>query len=471
MNLLKSKTAAIREKRLQTITAYSGQPDALLTEFAGGQLAQRVRTFSQDMFNDTLYALNVITTIKNSAIVVHGASGCAVSRLVFRSKDESDGKWVITNLNERDSIMGSEAILREAITQVHKLYCPEIIFTVSTPIVAINNDDIESVVVELKDELNVAIVPVYTDGFRSKSGVTGYDIVFHSIVKHLLPPKQTEKISGLVNLFSVSENAEDMQEVSGLLQALGLTVNLFPQHASLESIKRLPFAEWSLAINPDESAYAGIILENRFNIPFLNVGIPVGIAQTEAWLARVGEFTGRKEQANQWHRLQKEKRNSLLDKPSLKQSVFVNLPPLLAFAVSELLEELGHEVTGLKLPYLDATHIALIEKIKQNKPDFSFLVGDGQIFEEENVLRKLRPGLYIGQGGDYATAIRNGISAIDIENLPIIGLEGAENLAKKIKQTLSNRSFAQLLAGINAQTYVDGWLKKTPNWYIKQEVK
>ncbi|MDR0699841.1 MAG: nitrogenase component 1 [Tannerella sp.] len=472
MSILKSRIAPIREKRLQTLVAYSGLPDVLPVELADGQLAQRVRTFSQDTFSDILYALNVITTIKNAAIVIHGASGCAVSRLTFCTKDKSHGKWAITNLNERDSIMGSDTKLRSAIKQIHKLYSPEIIFVLSTPIVAINNDDIESVVVELKDELNVAIVPVYTDGFRSKSGVTGYDIVFYAIVKQLLPPKKVDKISGLVNLFSVSENEEEINAVSELLQQIGLTVNLFPQYASLENIKRLSLAEWSLSINPDESAYAGVLLENRFHIPFLNVDIPAGGINTEVWISRIAEFTGRKEQANRWLQSEKEKRNNSPEEWSFpQQSVFVNLPPSLAFAVSELLEELGHEVTGLKIPYLEAAHIVRIEKIKQHKSNFSFLVGDGQIFEEENVLRKLQPGLYIGKGGDYAAAIRNGIPVIDIENLSVVGFNGVRNLAKKIRQTLSNRSFVELLAGMEAQTYADGWLKKNPNWYIKQEVK
>jgi nitrogenase molybdenum-iron protein alpha chain len=152
MNLLKSKTAVIREKRLQTITAYYGQSDILLEEFTAGQLTQRVRTFSQDTLNDIMYSLKIIATIKNAAVVIHGASGCAVSRLTFHLKDENNGKWAMTNLNERDSIMGSDKKLYETVKQVYQLHYPEIIFIVSTPIVAINNEEIESVAKELEGE-------------------------------------------------------------------------------------------------------------------------------------------------------------------------------------------------------------------------------------------------------------------------------------------------------------------------------
>jgi nitrogenase molybdenum-iron protein alpha chain len=472
MSLLKSKTAIIREKRLQAIAAYYGKPDTLLEEYAEGQLAQRVRTFSQDVPNDILYALQIISTVKNAALVIHGAAGCGVARLSFHLTDEIKGKWAITNLNERDSIMGSESKLREAIKQVHKLHRPEIIFIISSPVVAINNDDIESVVEELKDELNIAIVPVYTDGFRSKIGATGYDIVSHAIIKHILPARKVEKIPNLVNLLSISEKPEDIAEITRLLHEIGLTVNLFPQHASLENIKRLPQASFSIAFNLDEGDYPGVVLEKRFEIPFLQTDIPVGMAHTETWISEIGKYSEQETKVLELIQSEKEKLSAELKKDlSIKQKVFVNLPPALAFGVAELLEELGHEVIGLKLSFLDVHHIQQIEKIKANKSNFSLLVGEGQAFEEENVLRKLQPELYIGKGGDYSTAIRQGIPVINLENLPVAGFKGSLNLSKKIAKTLSNQSFVQLLAGIKTKTYTESWLKKNPNWFIKQEVK
>jgi nitrogenase molybdenum-iron protein alpha chain len=471
MNLLKSKTAVIREKRLQTVTAYYGQSQTLLEEFVSGQLIQRVRTFSQDALNDVMYSLRIIATIKNAAVVIHGASGCAVSRLTFRLKDENNGKWATTNLNERDSIMGSDKKLYETAKQIYQLHHPEIIFIVSTPIVAINNDNIESVAKELEEELNIAVVPIYTDGFRSKTGITGYDIVSHAIMKHWLPNSKTEKIHGLVNLISVSENMEDVEEIILLLQNFGWTVNLFPQYTSLNNIKRLAQAERSIVLNPDEGNYPAIILKNVVDIPYFQKEIPVGITQTETWITRIAEYAGFETKINQWIQSEKEKYDTSLLRNIGQQKIFVNLPPTLAFAVIKLVEEFGHNVIGLKLPYLDVNHLPQIEKIKENKQDFFLMVGDGQIFEEENILRKYPPNLYIGKEGDYATAIRNGISVIDLENTPVIGFRGIFNIAKKIARTSSNLSFVQLLTGIKTKTYSENWLKKNPNWFIKQEVK
>jgi nitrogenase molybdenum-iron protein alpha chain len=468
---LKSKTAIIREKRLQTITAYYGKPDTLLEEYSEGQLAQRVRTFSQDYPSDMIYALKILTTVKEAAIIIHGAAGCGTGRLSFHLTDEINGNWAVTNLNERDSIMGSDAKLREAIKQIHQQYHPKIIFILSTPVVAINNDDIESVVEEWKEDSTVTVVPVYTDGFRSKTGVTGYDVVSHAIIKHTLAARKEEK-SEFVNLLSVSEKQEDLEEISRMLHETGLSINLFPQYTSIENIRRLPEAAFSIAANPDEGDYPGVILEKKFNIPFLRPGIPVGIANTETWIAEIGKLTNHETQARQLIESEKGKLTAGLEKyPAGKRNVFVNLPPALAFAITGLLEELGYKVIGLKLPFFDLYHVPQIEKIRMEKSDFSLLVGDGQLFEEENALKKLQVGLYIGRGGDDSVAIRNGIPVVNIENLPVAGFKGALNLARKIIKTQSNLSFVQSLAGIETKTYIGNWLNKSPNWFIKQEVK
>jgi nitrogenase molybdenum-iron protein alpha chain len=471
MSLLKSKTTVIREKRLQTLTAYYGKLDTRLEEFATKQLIQRVRTFSQDTLSDIMYSLKIIATIKNAAVIIHGASGCAVSRLTFRLKDENNGKWAITNLNEHDSIMGSDEKLRETIKQICQLHHPEMIFIVLTPIVAINNDDIESVVKELEDELNIVIVPVYTDGFRSKIGVTGYDSISYAIIKHLLPARKTEKIPGLVNLISVSENRQDVEEISYLLQKFGWTVNIFPQYTSLENIKRLSHAERSIVLNSDEGSYPAIILESLADIPYLQTDIPVGITQTEMWITHIAECAGCKSLAFQQIQAEKEKYKISSLKNICQQKIFVNLPPLLAFAVIRLVEDMGHKVTGLKLHYLDINHLSQIEKIKETKQNFFLMVGDGQIFEEENILRKYPPDLYIGKEVDYAAAIRNGIPVVDLEYTPTIGFRGVFNITKKILRASSNLSFVRLLTEIETKSYSKNWLKKNPNWFIKQEVK
>jgi len=472
MSLLKQRAPLIREKRLNAIAAYYGKAETLLTENTNeSQFLQRVRTFSQDAPSDILYALSVIATIKDAAIVVHGGAGCAAARLSLSLLDQNNGKWAVTNLNERDSIMGSEVKLREAIKQIYKLHLPKIVFVISTPIVAINNDDIESVVDELKDELGIVIVPVYSDGFRSKIGTTGYDIVSHSIVKSILNTKK-DAVGDHINLLSVSEKEEDLKEANRLLEGLGLLTNVFPRFASLGNIQQAKNAAFSIAINPDEADYPGKIFENRFKIPYIQSVLPVGIANTSLWLTDIAIATGHINEVHGLLSREKEKLNSLLNKKEIsKRKVFISLTPALGIALYDLLEELGFEVVGVKFSYIDQLHLAFVERIKAERPDLALFIGDGQLFEEENVIRKIKPDIYIGNANDFTAAIRNGIPVVNIQSISIIGFEGVINLVKKIRKTLANTSFTQILAQSETKTYTKEWLNKSTNWFIKQEVK
>lgn len=472
MNQLRQKNAPIREKRLQAISAFFGKPEILSHEHAeDGQFSQRVRTFSQDAPSDILYALSVIATIKNAAIIVHGAAGCATSRLVSSLNGRGNSKWAVTNLNERDSIMGSDVKLRRAIQQIHKSQKPQIIFIVSTPIVAINNDDIESVVEELKDELNVAIVPIYPDGFRSKIGTTGYDLVSHSIVKQLLPPDNELK-AYFVNLLSVSEKVDDVIEVNRLLAEIGLRTNIFPRHTTLANIKNVKNASHSIAINPDEANYPGKIIQDRFRIPYVESVIPVGVENTIRWITFIAKATGQTEKAERLIADEKKQLEDFISKNQFPgQKVFVSLPPQQAIAIASLLDELGFEYVGLKLTYIDEHHIDFLNRLTEEKPDFQLLIGDGQLSEEENLIQKLQPELYIGSGNDFAVAIRNGIPVTNLENVSILGFNGVRKFVSKIHKVLANPHFSQTLAQTETESYSKEWLRKNPNWFIKQEVK
>jgi len=478
MSLLNKKTSLIREKRLQAISAYYGSTELLLNEnIKEGQFLQRVRTFSQETASDILYALNVVSTIPESAIVIHGAAGCGAGRLSLDLTDNNDGKWAVTNLNERDSIMGSDVKLREAIKQVYKLHHPKIVFVISTPIVAINNDDIETVVEELTDELGISIVPVYSDGFRSKIGTTGYDIVSHSIAKYILKRDSTIKNeapkANYVNLLSVSENEADLQEVNRLLQELGLNTNVFPRYADLENIQNVKNASFSISINPDEADYPGKIFETDFQIPYIQSVLPLGIAHTSQWITDISIATGHKTEALELISREKEKLTELLKKRKFnKQKVFISLTPAYAIAVYDLLVELGFEVVGIKLSYIDQLHFGFVEKLKTERPDLALLVGEGQLFEEENLIQKVNPEIYIGgKGGDFAVPIRNGIPVINIDSIQIIGFNGVKNFVEKIGRSIANTSFTQLLAQNETRTYTNGWINKSTNWFIKKEVK
>ena len=97
-------------------------------------------------------------------------------------------------------------------------------------------------------------------------------------------------------------------------------------------------------------------------------------------------------------------------------------------------------------------------------------VGAGQPFELINWLGKLQPDLLIGTPAAAATAARAAVAAVAIEGDELIGAAGEVRLATRIARVLDAER-----AGFGgfaiATPYQPGWLKRSPDWHIKREVR
>ena len=468
MSYVRQRTAPIREKRLGTLGAWYGSAGSLLREAAGGSLVPRIRTFAQDAASDLTYALELLSTWEDVAIVVHGPAGCAAG---LRAGREARAPWLVTNIDERDSILGGDARLRSAISAAHRRHAPRAIFVVSSPVVIINNDDIDSTTEAAREELGIPVVPVYADGFRSKIAATGFDVVAHGLLKHLVP--RSGKPGEHINLLSLSEGRADVDGIRALLAEAGIEAVPFPRFGRPDAAARAAGARLSVALNAAEAHYAGEALQADHAVPFLAPPAPVGVEGTARWLAAVGEALGRGE--GMARLVAREKRRlepRLADAAALRgRRVFIHLPPDHAFACGRLAGELGLEVVGVKVPYLDPAHVAQLQDLAAGNDALPVLVGEGQPFEEIGLLRSSRPDLYLGRGLASMHAARLGIAALDVGGLAYLGFAGVENLLERIERRLANTAFQDFLAEGETDPYTQAWRQKSAYWYIKHEVK
>lgn len=483
VNPLPHRTVRIREKRRGSIAAYAGLPRLLALEGRQTGLVQRVRTFTQDTPSDLLRALALLRTIRGGAIVVHGPAGCAAS---LGGGFNTPVPWTVTGIDQRDSIMGGDRKLRRALLQIHAEHAPRVIFVVATPVVAINNDDIESVVSEVNAELGVPILPVLTDGFRSKLAGSGYDAVVHALLREHLWHGQGAPGPHL-NLLSIAEHPDDVAELRGLLLELGTDPVVFPRHGDAEQFHRVPRARLSVAIDPDESEYAGSVLQQH-GVPFLAQGVPVGVAATGRWLAGVGAALGLEARAAEvirrheaalaaWDPWGAQGAQGAQGGPQAALArhrgtrVFLHLPAALAFALLPVLEDFGLEPAGLSLTALAQTQDARLQELAERHPELPLLVGEGQVFEEVNLLQRLRPDLYLGLGNAAVHALRLGIPVLDLQHLPVLGYAGVRRLTESLARALDHPALAQFLAEPADHRYTQGWLDKSTHWFIKHEVR
>jgi nitrogenase molybdenum-iron protein alpha chain len=450
---------ATREQRLNALSAYYGLPEALVGGFY--QAKQMIRTFSQSNFDEILHTLYLLHSISGAGVVVHGARGCASAEMYFNAV-ENENNWVSTDLDEKDSILGGEAKLRKAIEKISK-HNPSVVFVVTTPIVSINADDI-SVTEELSEELGIPVIPIYCDGFNSRVGINGYDVASHSLAKNLFAPVASSE--NRINIISVSEEAKDIQELNRLLSMSGLEANVFPRFTSISNFKLAAGAKASISVNPDFSDYLGKYLEENYNIPFLQPSMPVGIKSTNEWLLTLGEKFRLIDKIE--NLIQNESKKFEVYKYEIVKGkrIYVSSSTSISIGIARFLKEMGAELAGMTITHLDAVNLSHLRKLEG---DFQLHIAQGQAFEQVNILKRVKPDLYIGGAGQAALAAKLGIPAISTYRLGIIGYSGAKRLAERIKNALLNPNFIHKLS--SPSIYKDQWYQKSPNWHIKQEVR
>jgi nitrogenase molybdenum-iron protein alpha/beta subunit len=443
-----------RERRLNALSAYLGDIGSLIAEFESGEPSTRIRTFSQIAADDVSAALRVLGKVDGLGVVVHGARGCAGAL-----PTNGDRPWVVTNLNERDTILGADGVLARTLRQLHQRHRPWAIVIVATPVVAINNDDIQAVAEELSDDLGIPVIELRTDGFRSRVAATGIDIAAQAIAALVVPGGARR--NSLINLLAL-EQGPGLASLVAQLNAVGVEVNVLPAGAGQQAFGLAAAAAASVALFDDELDVLGIDLERLHDVPFLRLPPPIGHEATHQFITELAAFVG----------LPQSDSSGAVDvvNPLIGREVVVALPPSQAFAAAQLADSFGGQLVGLSVDWVDALHLGALKAVAERHPELPVHIAAGQPFELVNWLGKLEPDLVIGTPTAAAVAARAGIASVAVESDDLLGAEGEVRLAKRIERALSNPALPRRLAA-SAQVYQSGWLKRSPDWHIKREVR
>lgn len=485
MGVLDERKLIAREKRNSTLTAYYGRVQSLGDDLKVTEIRQRIRTFSQTSTDELIAALDLLSTIKDIAVVIHGAIGCSSAILGYQFRNniqlKNDGileddrfSWYSTNLNERDTIMGGDEKLRTVVERAYHDHKPKAIFVVGTAVVAINNDDMTSVILELQEELEIPIVLIYTDGFKTKAGINGSDIVLHSTLKYLISKQKTSKqqISNQqsiqVNVISTSLNYKTKQEIHNIFGKLGIRANVIPRYATINEIQAANQSVASISLNNEEGEVLLQGLE-ELGIPTIKSQAPIGTKAVTKWLNQLGKQLGIQENIELFIQEEEKKVQSYIAKQPLKgKRLYIDLPATLAASTAELIVELGGEVVGITIPFVDESNK---ESLKHWNKEIYVQVGDGQLFELANIFAKNQITYYISEKSKGSFVARQGVIPIAIGNKNIFFYEGIKTLVESIKRAKRSESYTRYISENSINPYSDAWKKKSTNWYIKQEVK
>ncbi len=475
MSYLTERKIPTREKRLSTISHFNGTLEQLKNESSGSEIKQKIRTFSQINQDEITSAISALASIKHAAVIVHGVQGCAASNIFFNAEGETT--VYSTNLQEKDTILGSDAKLHKAISKIVEEVNPKVVFIVGTPVVAINNDDVNSVIFELEDEFNIKIIYIYTDGFKTKSPLSGIDIAAHGILRNIVEKTEDGEKSDFLNIITFSETKKSIEGITKLLDKLNIEYNLLPRFGSVEGLKNAGRAKASVVLSEDEGTYFAQELEENFGVQFIKTESPIGLRGTTSFLRRVAEIFGKEAEAEKIiSENEAEIQKLVTDQVLSGKKVFLdgNLSDLPRLAT--LTGRLGGEVAGLSVKSIDLYNRSFLQRLDSISPLVPVIVGSGQYFEKANALSKIHPDYYISQNGNVGFAADLGILPVSLQNLVLFGYEGLFQIVNAIKNA---EIFTSPVTAPDSESdtetsknlYLSSWLKKSGSWYVKQETK
>ncbi|MDR3229881.1 MAG: hypothetical protein LBT65_00425 [Synergistaceae bacterium] len=502
MNYINLKTPPVREERLGTGIAFGGTACELRCAQREGCIHRAGRTFSQTQGCQFTLSLGIINTLRNAVVVMHGPVGCGscsignvgTSQAYKRLRDpNAEGLiWLNTNLDEVDVIHGGEDKLREAIRYADREFRPEIVCVLASCVPSLIGDDIEAVISELQKETAATLIPVHCAGFKTKAMATAYDDVYHGILRHLVKkPEYSEdrqvvsddlrdlqrkyRESRTVNLLNVgSMSWQDETELKRLLNALGLNVRWLPCYSTGEDFCHALESALNVSICGTHDDYFIEHLQTLYGIPFLIDTMPVGRKNTARWLLKIAEHFDLQKEAGRLIDFESRELDLALEqfRPHLRdRTVFLGGGEIRVIAMAEILQDLGMKVVGFKGHHYDQFAEPLFDSL-QDVDNVIFNIATQHPFEQINLVRRLKPDLYIGHSGGGNISAKQGIPLLPLfgPSYNYMGYSGVFEVARRIRRVLSNAQFNRKIAQHCPLPYKDSWYEKDPFSYIKKEV-
>lgn len=483
---LNSSNVATRENRIGSITGYIGTLGDLAKQSECGTLKGCSRCFSQSSTCLSSCALAQLSAIRDVAIIHHGPAGCSVASANAYYLDKVMAKkrgvtnntvYVGTDMNERDTIFGSTETLRKIILEVNKRYTPKAIFVTSSCATGIIGEDIDSVVDDVREEIDVPIAAVHCEGFKSRIWATDFDISDHAVLISIVqPPKQKRNTINFKNFY---ESARP--EIIEIFKNFDLEPIFLYCNSTVEELSHISESLATTCICGTLGNYLGNGLEEKYGVPYIRTINPLGIAGFETWLREIGGVTDRSEAVEKYIAEQREIYIPQIEevKKELKGlRAVLGMGPGYTFEVSRVLNELGIEVVWALAWHYDKKYEngdvpPSMEYLLKHDVDFEASVADQQNYEIMNILNKYQPDLYLSRHpGSTVWAIKNGTPAVYVaDEYMIFGYKHTLEFAQSILDSIHNRSFEKNLARRVKLPYTDWWYEQNVDKFLEEAKK
>ncbi len=502
MSYIDDKVAPRREERLGAGCVYGGNARGLKAQFGGCRLRNNRRGFGQGSICQLLPGTAMLSTLPDSVVILHGSLGCGgavnmqTSNVRYRQilageRNPQGAVWMTSNLDERDVVSGGEEKLEKAILEAERRFRPAAIIVVSTCVPGIIGDDIDGLAARLQSQVGAKILPIHCEGFKTQIMASAYDAIFHAISRNLLThgdnnaepvipdeaeeTKEKNRRSRLVNLMNfASMSASEQAELTRLLQALGLTVQVFPCYTHPEQFINATQAALSISSCPTHDDYFLKHLHEKYGIPAIIGHMPIGIAATGDWLRDIARFFHLEKEAESLIARESAELEKALApfRANFKgKRAMVSAGEVRAFATAVFLKELGFQIVAVRPYHYDEFGEPALDRLTADQEDLIVNVATVHPYETANLIKRTKPDVYMGHVADNVWAAKAGVAVVPIWHgaYSNAGYSGAFDLARRINRVLKNPSFNRNLRENVKTPYRESWFAENAFKYIKEE--
>lgn len=409
--------------------------------------------------------------IEGCVPLIHGSQGCATyirRYLISHYKEPVD--IASTNFTEESAIFGGEPNLFLALKNITSQYDPKVISISTTCLSETIGDDMHKIISKYKKE-NPDCPDLFYANTPSFKGThaDGFHNAVHAIVKYFA---KEETASDLINLIPGFLSTADLRHLSEIMEDFDLPTILLPDYSNtldyeytgeyervpeggtpLEELAKTGSAkatiEFGYIQNKADAVMtetAGEYLEKTFSVPRINVGMPIGIKESDKFFEQLENLSGQS-----MPKKYKGQRGRLVDayvdghKYVFGKKAVVYGEEDFVIGMVSFLDEIGIEVVLCA----SGGHSGLLQKTinEQIKPQNPVTVHDNYDFEEIAAkCKELKPDLMIGNSKGYYITRDLGIPLVRL-GFPVhdrmggarikhVGYEGTQELFDKIANAL-----------------------------------
>ena len=242
-------------------------------------------------------AMRIATAMRGVHYVLHAPQGDTYADLLFTMIERRDHRPPVTytTFQARDLGGDTAGLFKNAVREAYERFQPQAMLVGASCTAELIQDDPGGLARALN--LPIPVVALELPAYQRKEN-WGAAETFYQLVRTFAGPARRHERGArpVCNLLGPAalgfRHRDDLREIRGLLDKLGVTVNVVaPLEATPADLARLGDADFNIVLYPEIADVAARWLERQFGQPTVRT-VPIGVGATREFIAEVARVAG-----------------------------------------------------------------------------------------------------------------------------------------------------------------------------------